>query len=68
MLVIDPDKRISVDDSLKHPYVNVWYEQSEVYAPPPRQYDHTIDEGEHTVDQWKGGCEGSSRLGYIDNM
>ena len=30
MLVIDPEKRISVDDALQHPYINVWYEESEV--------------------------------------
>jgi hypothetical protein len=34
--------------------VNVWFEDSEVYAPPPKQYDHTIDEREHNVDTWKG--------------
>ncbi|VDM59191.1 unnamed protein product [Angiostrongylus costaricensis] len=30
MLVIDPEKRISVDDALSHEYVNVWYDESEV--------------------------------------
>ena len=32
MLVIDPEKRMSVDDALNHPYINVWYEDSEVNA------------------------------------
>lgn len=33
MLVIDPAKRISVDDaSLQHPYINVWYDPAEVEA------------------------------------
>lgn len=32
MLVIDPDRRISVDDALLHPYINVWYDESEVNA------------------------------------
>lgn len=32
MLVIDPEKRISVDEALKHPYVNVWFDEAEVYA------------------------------------
>jgi hypothetical protein len=32
MLVIDPEKRISVDEALNHPYINVWYEDSEVNA------------------------------------
>ncbi len=30
MLVIDPEKRISVDDALMHPYINVWFDESEV--------------------------------------
>ena len=30
MLVIDPEKRISVDDALRHPYINVWFDESEV--------------------------------------
>jgi c-Jun N-terminal kinase len=30
MLIVDPDKRISVDDALMHPYINVWYDDSEV--------------------------------------
>lgn len=32
MLVIDPERRISVEDALLHPYINVWYEESEVNA------------------------------------
>ena len=32
MLVIDPLKRCSVSEALKHPYVNVWYDASEVEA------------------------------------
>lgn len=53
MLVIDPQRRISVDDALMHPYINVWYDESEVNGPPPAQYDHSVDEKEHTVAQWK---------------
>lgn len=53
MLVVDPERRISVDEALQHPYVHVWFDEAEVYAPPPAQYDHTIDEREHTVDAWK---------------
>jgi serine/threonine protein kinase len=30
MLVVDPERRISVDDALTHPYINVWYDDSEV--------------------------------------
>ncbi|CAG9539070.1 unnamed protein product [Cercopithifilaria johnstoni] len=54
MLVIDPEKRISVDEALKHPYVYVWFDEAEVYAPPPEQYNHSIDSRDHTVEQWKG--------------
>uniref|UniRef100_A0A8C4DZC0 Stress-activated protein kinase JNK n=1 Tax=Dicentrarchus labrax TaxID=13489 RepID=A0A8C4DZC0_DICLA len=42
MLVIDASKRISVDEALQHPYINVWYDPAEVEAvigvalePPP---------------------------------
>ena len=30
MLVVDPEKRISVDKALLHPYSSVWYEDGEV--------------------------------------
>jgi mitogen-activated protein kinase 8/9/10 (c-Jun N-terminal kinase) len=30
MLVIDPEKRMSVDEALNHPYIYVWYKDSEV--------------------------------------
>ncbi|XP_065840064.1 mitogen-activated protein kinase 9-like [Oscarella lobularis] len=53
MLVVDPDKRISVDECLRHPYIFQWYDQSEVEAPPPMRYDHTVEETDHTVDEWK---------------
>lgn len=53
MLVIDPERRISVDEALLHPYINVWYDDGEVNAPAPGPYDHSVDEREHTVDQWK---------------
>ncbi len=32
MLVIDLEKRMSVDDALNHPYINVWYEDLQVNA------------------------------------
>jgi len=35
MLVIDPERRISVDEALLHPYINVWYDESEVNAVRP---------------------------------
>ena len=30
MLVVDPENRISVDEALSHPYINVWFDDSEV--------------------------------------
>nr|XP_033799464.1 mitogen-activated protein kinase 10 isoform X2 [Geotrypetes seraphini] len=53
MLVIDPAKRISVDEALQHSYINVWYDPSEVEAPPPQIYDKQLDEREHTIEEWK---------------
>uniref|UniRef100_A0A665V6W6 Stress-activated protein kinase JNK n=1 Tax=Echeneis naucrates TaxID=173247 RepID=A0A665V6W6_ECHNA len=53
MLVIDASKRISVDEALQHPYINVWYDPTEVEAPPPVITDKQLDEREHTVDEWK---------------
>ncbi|XP_065319288.1 stress-activated protein kinase JNK-like isoform X2 [Gordionus sp. m RMFG-2023] len=53
MLVINPSQRITTDQALKHPYVNVWYDDLEVNAPSPGIYDYTVDENEHTVEQWK---------------
>jgi len=38
MLVIDASKRISVDEALKHPYINVWYDPTEVEAVSTREY------------------------------
>ncbi|KAL5279779.1 MAPK10 family protein [Megaselia abdita] len=53
MLVIDPEQRISVAQALDHPYIYVWYDVEEVNAPAPESYDHSVDEREHTVEQWK---------------
>ncbi|KAI4812855.1 mitogen-activated protein kinase 8 isoform X3 [Gymnodraco acuticeps] len=53
MLVIDASKRISVDEALQHPYINVWYDPAEVEAPIPKILDKQLDEREHTVEEWK---------------
>ncbi|KAA8583837.1 hypothetical protein FQN60_015045 [Etheostoma spectabile] len=53
MLVIDASKRISVDEALQHPYINVWYDPAEVEAPPPKILEKQLDEREHTVEEWK---------------
>uniref|UniRef100_A0A673JLL5 Stress-activated protein kinase JNK n=1 Tax=Sinocyclocheilus rhinocerous TaxID=307959 RepID=A0A673JLL5_9TELE len=53
MLVIDASKRISVEEALQHPYINVWYDPAEVEAPPPLIIDKRLDERDHTVEEWK---------------
>ncbi|XP_069835685.1 mitogen-activated protein kinase 8 isoform X2 [Dendropsophus ebraccatus] len=53
MLVIDASKRISVDEALLHPYINVWYDSLEAEAPPPKIPDKQLDEREHTIEEWK---------------
>ncbi|CAH1795632.1 unnamed protein product [Owenia fusiformis] len=53
MLVVDPEKRISVDEALMHPYINVWYDEAEVNGPSPSAYNHAVDDKDHTVEQWK---------------
>lgn len=53
MLIIDPLHRISVNEALNHPYIRVWYDESEVNAPAPNVYDHSVDEQEHTIEEWK---------------
>jgi len=55
MLTLDPHERISVDEALNHPYVNVWFDEAEVNAPPPdieilRNFD---DDSSYSVSQWK---------------
>ena len=32
MLVIDPERRISVEEALNHPYIHVWYDPAEADA------------------------------------
>ncbi|KAF5397387.1 Mitogen-activated protein kinase, partial [Paragonimus heterotremus] len=53
MLVIDPLERMSVDEALVHPYINVWFDESEVHGPPPGQYDTSLCERDLTIDEWK---------------
>ena len=42
MLVIDQEKRISVDEALMHPYINVWYDEAEVNAVSIFFFLHTL--------------------------
>ncbi|MBZ3880274.1 Mitogen-activated protein kinase 9 [Sciurus carolinensis] len=60
MLVIDPDKRISVDEALRHPYITVWYDPTEAEAPPPQIYDAQLEEREHAIEEWKDAAVSSN--------
>lgn len=57
MLVIDPNRRMTVEEALNHPYIRLWFDESEVngaaVVQPPQQYDHSIDERDLTVEQWR---------------
>ncbi|VDP90641.1 unnamed protein product [Echinostoma caproni] len=53
MLVIDPDYRISVEEALQHPYVNLWYDESEVRGPPCGQYDVNLYERDLTIEEYR---------------
>ena len=56
MLAVDPHERLTVDQALMHPYVNVWFDESEVQAAPPdisflKKFDN--DDGELSLHDWK---------------
>ena len=53
MLQVDPNHRITVDEALAHPYVNIWFDDAEVNAPPPPKYDQSIDEKSISLERWK---------------
>ena len=53
MLQIDPKKRITVFEALEHPYLNIWFDDSETNAPPPPMYDNSMDEKSVSQEKWK---------------
>jgi len=53
MLVIDPRHRMTVDEDLKHPHLNLWFKDDEINGPPPATYDGSTEADELTVQQWK---------------
>lgn len=53
MLVIDPKSRITVDEALKHPYVNLWFKDDEINGPPAATYDGSADLDDLNVQEWK---------------
>ncbi|KAK5973282.1 hypothetical protein GCK32_022028 [Trichostrongylus colubriformis] len=55
MLVINPDNRFSVEESLNHPYVKVWFRDEEVNAPQSEnRYNEEIDCADRSLSEWKG--------------
>ena len=52
MLQIDPENRITADEALAHPYLNIWLDTTEVVSPPPK-YDHSMDEKSLSFEKWK---------------
>ncbi|VDN17445.1 unnamed protein product [Gongylonema pulchrum] len=55
MLELDPEKRISIDEAVRHPYVNVWFTDAEWNAPlPENRYDANNDLIERPIHEWKG--------------
>uniref|UniRef100_A0A7E4ZXH6 Stress-activated protein kinase JNK n=1 Tax=Panagrellus redivivus TaxID=6233 RepID=A0A7E4ZXH6_PANRE len=53
MLIIDPNNRISVSNALVHPYVNPWYDTSEIETPPLAQYDSSVETAGNNLDDWR---------------
>ncbi|VDM58954.1 unnamed protein product [Angiostrongylus costaricensis] len=54
MLVIDPDYRFSVEESLNHPYVKLWFRDDEVNAPQSEnRYNEAIDSSDKQLNEWK---------------
>ncbi|VDL62866.1 unnamed protein product, partial [Nippostrongylus brasiliensis] len=55
MLVINPDNRYSVEESLNHPYVKVWFREDEVNAAQSEnRYNEEIDSADKPLNEWKG--------------
>ncbi|KAK6111359.1 Mitogen-activated protein kinase 9 [Brugia pahangi] len=54
MLQIDPEKRISIDEAVRHPYVNLWFRDEEWNVPlPENRYDANNDLIDLSINSWK---------------
>ncbi|KAI7802195.1 mitogen-activated protein kinase 12 [Triplophysa rosa] len=51
MLLLDPESRVTAAEGLALPYFSEFHEPEEETEAPP--YDHSLDEAEQSVDQWK---------------
>lgn len=55
MLKIDPNERISLDEAVQHPYIHIWFAESEWNAPlPQNRYDIENDLMDRPIEQWRG--------------
>ncbi|RWS16651.1 c-Jun NH2-terminal kinase-like protein [Dinothrombium tinctorium] len=52
MLKYNSDERISIDEALCHPYINVWCKENKVNAISTHSYDHSIEEKEYKIEDW----------------
>ncbi|PYH48750.1 mitogen-activated protein kinase mpkC [Aspergillus saccharolyticus JOP 1030-1] len=52
MLVIDPDKRISAEEALEHPYLAVYHDPNDEPV-AEKMFDWSFQETFHSIDEWK---------------
>lgn len=52
MLVIDPDKRISAEEALEHPYLAVYHDPNDEPV-AETMFDWSFQDAIHSIDEWK---------------
>ncbi|RAH47861.1 mitogen-activated protein kinase mpkC [Aspergillus brunneoviolaceus CBS 621.78] len=52
MLVIDPDKRISAEEALEHPYLAVYHDPNDEPV-AETMFDWSFQDAVHSIDEWK---------------
>uniref|UniRef100_A0A3Q4MU25 Uncharacterized protein n=1 Tax=Neolamprologus brichardi TaxID=32507 RepID=A0A3Q4MU25_NEOBR len=57
MLLVDPEKRVTAAEALTLPYFTEFRDPDEETEAQP--YDHSLDNAELTLDQWKRKNEGA---------
>jgi mitogen-activated protein kinase 8/9/10 (c-Jun N-terminal kinase) len=53
MLVIDPERRISVEEALKQSYVSRKNRVGELSSPPRGEYDRNVELETFSTNEWK---------------
>uniref|UniRef100_A0A914EG99 Protein kinase domain-containing protein n=1 Tax=Acrobeloides nanus TaxID=290746 RepID=A0A914EG99_9BILA len=53
MLKLNPDNRQSIEEAIRHPYVNLWFDAKEVISEPMGNYDTSVEERELRIEEWK---------------